>query len=250
MSEGGWMSMLRILSIVLFSSLLMLYTCTRTTRKIVIVTGGHDFEREPFFAVFNDMPGLSYQEVSHPAANSLLGTDVYKRCDAVVFYDMNQEISDDQKNAFIQLLKAGKGMVFLHHSLASYQNWPELNKIRGGRYLLAAEEKDGVSIPASTYQHDMEVPVTVVDPRHAVTLGLKDFIIHDEVYGHFSVQPDVTPLLTTTHPESSPIIAWTHRYENSRIIYIQLGHDHLAYENENFRTLIRQAVFWACQNPL
>ena len=51
-------------------------------------------------------------------------------------------------------------------------------------------------------------------------------------------------LLTTDHPKSDPELAWTKQYGNSRVVYLQLGHDHLAYENPNFRTLLARSIRW------
>jgi trehalose utilization protein len=69
-------------------------------------------------------------------------------------------------------------------------------------------------------------------------------VIHDEAYGGFNVLPDVHPLLSTTHEENGNILAWSHTYKNSRIVYLQLGHDHFAYEDENYRQLLKQAIDW------
>ena len=80
--------------------------------------------------------------------------------------------------------------------------------------------------------------------EHPVTDGLDDFIIHDEVYGGFNVLPTVQPLLSTDHPESGKVIAWTNNYGKSRIIYIQLGHDHNSYRDPNYRRLIQQSIEW------
>jgi arylsulfatase A len=209
--------------------------------KILILTGGHDFEREAFFEMFHEMPGISYTELIHPEANQVYSSSMAEEADALIFYDMVQEINDSQKAALKNLLQKGKGMVFLHHSLASYQEWEEFEKILGGRYVLS--DQDG-----STYRHDVDIPVHVVNKDHPVTRGMDDFSIHDEVYGNFRVQPGIEPLLTTTHPESGEIIGWTNTYGKSRIVYLQLGHDHHAYEDPNFRMLLNQAINWVRAN--
>ncbi len=214
--------------------------------NLLIITGGHDFEREAFFDMFADMPNIKFSSVQHPQANLIYATPALQNYDVLLYYDMNQDISEDQKQAFLNMMQQGKGIVFLHHSLASYQNWDEFLQIQGGRYLLnPADERQ-----KSTYQHDEEVDVHVVDPTHPVTRGLSDFTIHDEVYGNFQVLPDVTPLLTTEHPLSSNTIAWAHTYGPSKIVTIQLGHDHVAYENGNFQTLLRQAILWVAVSTL
>jgi hypothetical protein len=135
-------------------------------------------------------------------------------------------------------------MIFLHHSLASYQEWNEFEKIIGGKYYLQSDTTDGEDIKLSTYKHDVDVPVEIVDQNHPILNGMDDFTIHDEVYGGFNVLPTVYPLLRTDHPESTEIIAWTNKYLNSNIVYIQLGHDHHAYEDPNYRRLVKQSIDW------
>jgi uncharacterized protein len=207
--------------------------------RIMVITGGHDFEKEAFFDMFEDMEGVQYKEIIQPLANRLYASDLMDRFDVLLFYDMVQEIDDAGKEAFTDLLDQGKGVVFLHHSLVSYQDWDEFEKIIGGRYVLSGPEED-----SSTYRHDVDIPVTVLDKHHSITDGVDDFVIHDEVYGNFKVLPTVHPLLGTSHNESGKIIGWTNSYGNSRIVYIQLGHDHFAYENPSFRRLIKQSILW------
>jgi len=212
--------------------------------RLLIVTGGHGFDRDAFFAMFDSFEGLEWREVAHPQANDSYTPEAAESYDILVFYDMNQEISDEQKAAFIALLKQGKGVVFLHHALADYQAWEEFGKIIGGCYHTAPYTRDGKEYPASTFRHGVDIDVRVADPDHPVAAGLEGFTIHDEVYGGYSVEPTVHPLLTTDHPESSEVLAWTNEYGNSRIVTIQLGHDAQAYETPSYRKLLQQAIRW------
>jgi len=131
----------------------------------------------------------------------------------------------------------------LHHALVSYQHWPEFEKIIGGRYP-EADGKSGKVTEEVGYKHDEEIPVVVVAKDHPVTAGLQDYTIHDEIYWGYRVGSDVTPLLTTTHPKSGKPIAWYRTQGNSRIVYIQSGHDHKAWENPNYQRLVAQAIQW------
>lgn len=231
---------LLIILVIASSNIISPGYCQAQTRvRVLIITGGHEFEREAFFHIFEDIPGLEYQEAIHPNANQLYDSKFTDSIDVLIFYDMVQEIEDAQKTAFIKLLGNGKGLVFLHHSMADYQEWDEFEKIIGGRYVLSNAEENG-----SSYRHDVDIPVTVVDKNHPITKGMDDFIIHDEVYGNYKVLPSVQPLLQTTHPESGKILGWTNSYAKSRIVTLQLGHDHYAYENPNYRVLIKQAIDW------
>ena len=74
--------------------------------------------------------------------------------------------------------------------------------------------------------------------------GMNDFPIHDEIYLNYKVHKNVTPLLTSDNCETNKYIGWTKKYDNSKIVVIQLGHDKAAYISEGFRQIIRNAVFW------
>jgi type 1 glutamine amidotransferase len=212
--------------------------------RVLVVTGGHDFEREPFFALFQGYDDITYQAVEHPKAHDLFKPDAANQYDVLVLYDMWQDISDEAKANFVNLLQQGKGLVALHHCLASYQSWDEYAKAIGGKFYLQKQVEGGVEKPASTFQHGVRFTVHVADPNHPVTSGVKDFEIVDETYGHFEVLPQVKPLLTTDEPSSGKTIGWTNTYGQSRVVYLELGHDHTAYENPNFRQLVAQAIRW------
>ncbi|HOW65088.1 MAG TPA: ThuA domain-containing protein [Candidatus Paceibacterota bacterium] len=213
--------------------------------KVLVITGGHDFEREPFFKMFQENSGIKFQAVEHPRAFEHFKPAAAQQYDVVVLYDMWQEIPEDAREDFQRLLRQGKGLVALHHCLASYQNWPEYEKIIGGKYYLEKQKIGDKEIPGSTYQHDVRFTVRIADQQHPITAGLSDFEIVDETYGGFGVLPGVQKLLTTQETTSGPVIGWTWKYEKAKVVYMALGHDHLAYENPNFRTLLARAIQWA-----
>jgi type 1 glutamine amidotransferase len=217
--------------------------------RVLVVSGGHPFEQEPFFQVFKDNPDITYQAVEHPKAQALFKADAAKAYDVLVFYDMHQEISDEAKADLLARLKEGKGLVVLHHAIADYQNWPEYAKIIGAKYYLEPTVVDGVDKPRSAYKHGMHFTIRAADPNHPVTRGVKEYETVDETYKWFDVAKDVHPLLTTDEPESNHVIAWAKTYANARVVYLQSGHDHTAYENPNFRRILRQAIAWTARAP-
>jgi uncharacterized protein len=202
--------------------------------KVLLFTGGHDFHEESFYNMVFSIPGVKIDTLSQPVANQSLLSDSIFSYDVIVFYDMWKTISEREKEAFLRLTDRGTGLVFLHHSLVSYQDWDLFTRIRGGKY------HEGYS----TYKHDIVLDVKIVDPHHPVTSGLNDFVIHDEGYGNIEILPDVIPLLSADHPDCSEIIGWTNKYDNSKIVYLLLGHDNNAYADENFRALVRNAIAW------
>jgi hypothetical protein len=215
--------------------------------RVLVVTGGHGFEEEPFFQMFKDNSDIVFKAVEHPNAHALLTPARARGFDVIVLYDMHQEITPAAKDDFLACLKEGKGLVVLHHAIANYQSWPDYRKIIGARYYLQPTVVDGVEKARSAYKHDMEFKVHIADPEHPVTKGVADFRIRDETYKGFDVAKDVHPLLTTEEPESNDLIGWARTEGNARIVFIQLGHDHFAYESPHYRQILRQAIQWTAR---
>jgi type 1 glutamine amidotransferase len=214
--------------------------------KVLVVTGGHGFQREPFFKMFADNPAITFTEAKQTKTSEAYERDDLASFDVVVLYDMVQNITDAQKAKFLSLFDKGIGLVVLHHALVSYQHWPDFEKIIGGRYP-EAEGKSGVITPEVGYEHDVNIPVTIVSENHPVISGLNNFVIRDEIYWGFRVRPDITPLLTTTHPKSGKPLAWARTEKRSRVVFIQLGHGPEAFENSNYRRLVAQSLRWVAR---
>lgn len=210
--------------------------------NILVITGGHDFEPS-FYQVFDSFKNVHYDTLSQPDFNKKLSSGVAEPYDVLVFYDMWQEIGAAERTAFLALLEKGKGMVFLHHSLVSYQHWDEFEKIVGGKYI-EKEYHGDPAVQGSTYAEDITLEIKVVDPHHPVTRNVADFTIYDEGYQNIRINPDIHPLLSVSHPDCAETVAWTNSYGRSRIVYLMLGHDHHAHENENYRQLIFNAIRW------
>lgn len=170
--------------------------------------------------------------------------------------------SDEVKANLEALLKLGKPMVFFHHSLASWvHTWPEYMEIMGGACDWGRTiHTRGVEHPRSGYHPNTQQTITVV-ADHPVTRGLgPSFQLLDESYTCPMFEDAVTPLLRTSwspptreaheqhmNPswEFSNLFAWVKTAENSPIVYIQGGHDRTAWEDENFRRLMTNAITWA-----
>lgn len=229
-------------------AILTLQYTSAQNRSVLVVAGGHSFDTLAFFTMLDALPGINYDFMLQPEANRYLANNELISYDIVVFYDMWRNISEEEKQAYERVTQEGKPLLFLHHSLVSYQNWPGFENIIGGRYVEPPENDPQMEVIKSTYRHDVWIEVTVCDKSHPVTEGMNHFRIFDEVYGNYRVGEGVKPLLLTNHPESTPVIAWENRYRNSRIIYIQPGHGVQAFENEHFRNLIARSIIYLCDN--
>jgi type 1 glutamine amidotransferase len=213
--------------------------------RVLVVTGGHDYNQSSFTEMLGSMSGsISYKIVPFPEAFSMFAPQMRKEFDVVVFYHMWQSITEDQKSQMIDCFREGKPLVVLHHSICAFDKWDEYMHIIGGRYFHDTSAFEGKVFPPSTYKHDINVPINVMDVTNPVTRGITHFDLFDEVYGGIYVEPGVTPLLTTGHPESSPMIGWSHIYGKSRVVTIQPGHDTPAFRSPLYRQLLLQAIEW------
>ena len=214
--------------------------------KVMLVTGGHPFDTIQFFHLFDEMQGIKYEHFSQPDANKAIAQGAVGKYDLVVFYDMWKKISEEEKRGYLNLTIKGKPLLFLHHSICSYQNWDEFEKILGGKYIQKAP-----GIPEnelSAFKNRVWMNVEIVNPSHPVTKNITDFKIFDEAYRNLRISKDITPLLKTGSPESSPVIGWEKKYNNSKIVYIEFGHNRIAYENSNYRKLIQQSIRYLANN--
>lgn len=213
--------------------------------RLLILTGGHDFEEDAFFQVFRDMKGIRYTAVQFKKdAEAKLVPESASEFDAMLFYDMHQD-PEPHWNSWMELLDRGMPSVFMHHALGSYAKVPSYIDVIGARARFSLKITAGEI--STFFTHDQDMPIHIEDPNHPITQGLKDFTIRDECYRGYYVRPDARVLLTTTNPLNNHEIAWTYRCRNSNIVYLQLGHDSSAFKNPNFQTLVSRSIHWAVE---
>ena len=251
-------------------------------QEILLVTKGHPYEREPFYAVFDELEDVNWTLVEQPAAQALFNVDEAAAYDAFVLYDMPgisfqpggpgfAEPPPRYRERFLELLEAGHGFVFLHHAIAGWPAWDEYAEIIGGRFLYMPGSLRGTACQDSGYRHKVTHNISVVGD-HPVTAGLPaQFSITDELYLYEVFEDDVEPLLVSDHDfvrdnfysaaavvrdgkmfdnegwEHAPgsnLIGWTKTYGKSRIVYLQCGDDPEAYANPHFKQLVGNAISW------
>lgn len=204
--------------------------------RVLVVTGGHDYPTD-FYTLFEG-PGIDWD---HAVSNEeAFRRDIRDRYDVLVLYDMSERLSEEGKGHLRAFAEAGKGILVLHHAVVSYQDWDWYRDLVGGRYLSTPQS----GMPASTYQHDVEIPVRIV-MKHPITEGVSLTQIYDETYKGMWVHPDVTVLMTTDHPLGDRQLAWVSPYRASRVVFIQPGHGRDAHRDDAYRRLIRNAIAWA-----
>jgi type 1 glutamine amidotransferase len=242
---------------------------------VLVVTGGHPFEAEPFFALFDALDGIEWTAADQPTPGH----------DVVVFYDMPGlrftggdppvdlvEPTAEQRAVFDDLCAAGCGLVFLHHAIASWPAWEGFAELVGGRFHYQPAELRGVSYPDSGYRFDVTHSIEVLDPDHPVCAGLgTSFTLTDELYCCPILNDSVTPLMRTdydtadpsnfyssdlairgrrntnegwTHPPGGDLVAWTREVDRSKLVYLQFGDGPQTYADPSFRRALHNAIGW------
>ncbi len=181
----------------------------------LVVTKGHPFEREPFFAMLERVITThalgELTHVEHPAASAVFAPETLASFDTVVFYDMpgiefggdagpvyTEPRNDFKKN--LQLAtERGVGLVFLHHAIAGWPTWEDYAELIGGRFCYTPQTLRGQPVSDSGYRHKVGHVVAVV-AEHPVTAGVDpQFSMVDELYLSEVFEDSVQPLLRSSH---------------------------------------------------
>jgi len=184
--------------------------------KVLIITRGHQFERQPFFELFDALgEDITWTHIEHPAADIMMSPQYAKAYDVLAFYDLGgpgislapprgggpaptpppgavvtsnnrayPQPSPELKKNFEALVKEGKGLVFLHHASAAWAHvWPEYSEVIGGACdWYAPTTIRGFDNPNMGYFGMTPQHITFTDKTHPITQGLSDFDVVDESY--------------------------------------------------------------------
>ena len=165
------------------------------------------------------------------------------------------EWSDTTKNALLDFVRSGKGLVVYHHSAASFQQWAEYKSLVGCVW------RTGVSHHAPV--HDYKVDIR--DADHPITRGMtSSFLAHtDELYAGLECIPrEQLDILATGWDDHSLYVAkpheavpstpsqdepllWTHAYGKGRVFATMLGNDMRAVHTPGFISTFVRGTEWA-----
>ena len=210
--------------------------------QVAVITGGHSFDLIEFHELFRSYPDLDVyiQHLEDFASSPQAVRDSY---DALVFYFFPREGPTDEgqpwwagkpQSALERLAETGQGLVVLHHAILAYPDWPFWGEVVG---LSDSHEFD--------YYHGETMNVYPTEVDHPIIAGLSPWAIVDETYDMGDAGEGSQILLTTDHPKSMKTIGWTRSVGPSRVFCCELGHDHVAWENPSFRTVLERGIKWS-----
>lgn len=213
--------------------------------RVLFTYGGHGFQEKELYSMLDALPGIKYDKAQMPQQADLLAPGLEAKYDVIVMYDMSPDISPKQREAFLALLEKGIGVVSLHHNLGAHRNWDRWKEVIGGKYNFAKETIGEKQFGPSSVKHDQTIRVQIADADHPITKGLSEFEIIDEVYKDYYVSPDARLLLTTDDPRNNRSVAWVYQFKNSRVFYLQLGHDNKTWSHPVYPKLLERGIRWA-----
>lgn len=143
-------------------------------------------------------------------------------------------LSGSGRGAIEGHLRAGRPLLALHTAPICFDDWPRWGEIVGAAW----------NWERSFHPPLGEVEITVATDQHAITTGLGDFWIVDEVYGFLDVADDVEPLAWGTHSGQTHPLLWAREVGSARVVYDALGHDERSFENASHQHIIRRASEW------
>lgn len=228
-----------------------------TAVKVLIITGdhGHDWQKTtPFLKDLLTKAGHKVDVTEAPAkdltAQNLARYDVlllnYRNTPKGAKENPASVWTEENKTAFTEAVKGGKGLVVYHHASAAFVGDSAFDK-EFEKIIAGGWRKQG-------YHGKMHEFTVTVRKDHPITRGIEMFKHgRDELYQN-SLIPTGSEVLATAYSDKSkdpkntgkdePIV-WVSTYGKGRVCENVLGHDVEAMQSAGFQTLLIRCVEWA-----
>jgi hypothetical protein len=216
--------------------------------KLFTVDAVEKMHREGRVLALYDLPGIRFNRGSEP--------DLVAPSPEII-------------QAWRRMTQLGIPILAMHHAIASWPTWPLFAEILKGRFHYVPAKLRGQEYQDSGWANPVHQVFDVLLPAHPICEGLpKSFELTDETYLCPIFENEVTPLIATRssresshfssayaairredqgdwfHREESRLVAWTHKYEMSSVVYLQPGDGPLAFTIEHYRKLISNTLYW------
>ena len=144
-------------------------------------------------------------------------------------------IKREQLRPLLAAVDSGVGIGGVHGGMAdSFRNETEYQYMVGGQW---------VSHPGGA---DVTNEVKIVDRKHPITKGVKDFATTSEQY-YMHVDPANHVLATTNFGDVVMLVSWTKKWGKGRVFYSSVGHVAKTVLEPMPYKLITQGFLWAAE---
>ena len=224
--------------------------------KVLIITGDHGHawkETTPFLKDLLVKAGMNVDVTETPTkaltADNLARYDVF----LLNYKDTKNggadtRWSDDNKKAFADAVRGGKGLVVYHHASSAFTSGGEFDK-EFEKVIAGGWRKQG------NHGKRHEFSVTIRKDDHPITKGLPAEFAHadDELYQNSVMFPKSVVLATAfsdkkkdaKNSDKHEPVVWVAEYGKGRVCENVLGHDVAAMKSLGFQTLLIRGVEWA-----
>lgn len=139
-------------------------------------------------------------------------------------------------------VRRGGGLLALHTSVICFDAQPRWRALVGASWDWEASSHPPCGAAP--------VRVTAAGHEHALTAGLDDFVVEDELYGFLDEVDGITPLLTGAHGGREHPLLWAREIGDGRVVTDLLGHGAASIEHPTHRTILTRAAAWARRAPV
>lgn len=259
----------------------MLAACAPKATNVLIVSGQNNHNWPVSHLALQQILNNSGMFTADIALTAEAGGDMstftpsFKDYDVVLLDYNGDDWPEQTRQAFLDFVQGGGGVVVYHAADNAFTDWEEFNKIIalggwGGRdqksgpycYLVNDELVRDYETPGPGGNHGQqrEYPMHCRNANHPITAGLPDNWIHgmDEMYDSMRGPANIKDLLysgktddqTGGSGREEPLV-FTVDYGKARIFHIMIGHggatleDNPAMQCVGFQTLLLRGTEWA-----
>lgn len=224
--------------------------------KVLIITGDHGHAWKlttPYLKEVLTKAGMSVDVTETPAKD--LTADNLAKYDVLLLNHKDTKNggpdtrwSDDNKKAFADAVKGGKGLVVYHHASSAFTSGSDYDK-EFEKIIAGGWRKQG------NHGKRHEFNVTIRKKDHPITKDMPAEFAHnnDELYQNSVTFPDSEVLATAfsdlkkdpKNTDKHEPVVWVAQYGKGRVYENVLGHDVDAMSDLGFQTLLIRGVEWA-----
>ncbi|MCI0336384.1 MAG: ThuA domain-containing protein [Acidobacteria bacterium] len=179
-------------------------------------------------------------------AEKYLTPEGLKNIDVIVFYTTGElPLSEQQKKAFLDFVKSGKGFVGIHSATDTFYKWPEYGEMIGGYF-------DG-----HPWTQNDTVTITNLDRKNPISGHWEDsFTLTEEIYQYKEFNKDKVTVTMSLDKSKTDMtkkgvkaaefpLTWYRNYGKGRVFYTALGHRPEVWRDQRYQTMIVNAIKWA-----
>jgi type 1 glutamine amidotransferase len=170
---------------------------------------------------------------------------------AIMFFTTGElPMSDAQRVAFTDFIRAGGGFLGVHSATDTFYQWPEYQKIIGG-YFDQHPWHQAVLVEVADRNDPL---VAFLGERIAVTDEIYQIRDFDDGGSRVLLRLDPTSVDLSLpnvhrHPYGWPL-AWSRSYGAGRVFYTAHGHEEAVWRDFWFQKLLRNSALWVLRRDL